>query len=128
MASDPFTLDNLKRVVLRSLWFSPLHTLGEIGQYFAAMTFSGVLTPETAAFDDRADGTRFEIPFFVFQGDRDVITPADRARRFFDEVEAPVKEFALIEDASHFASFRRPEQFLHLMLTRVRPLAATPAG
>ncbi|MET9958566.1 alpha/beta hydrolase [Streptomyces sp. NPDC006326] len=128
VASDPFTLDTLKRVVLRSLWFSPLHTLREIGQYFAGMKFSGVLTPGTAAFDDRADGTRFEIPFFVFQGDRDVITPPDRARRFFDEVEAPVKEFALIEDASHFASFRRPDQFLHLMLTRVRPLVTAPAG
>ncbi|WP_033825552.1 hypothetical protein [Kitasatospora sp. MBT63] len=49
-------------------------------------------------------------------------TPAARAKRFFDDVRAPAKEFALIEDASHFAYFRHPEQFLHLMLTKVRLL------
>ncbi|MFI5671373.1 alpha/beta fold hydrolase [Streptomyces sp. NPDC051704] len=122
VASDPLTLDTLKRVVLGSLWFSPLHSLREIGRYFAGMKFSARLTPGLAAFDDRADGTRFAVPFFVFQGDRDVITPPGRARAFFDEVEAPVKEFALIEDASHFAAFRHPDRFLDLMLTRVLPV------
>ncbi|WP_435280007.1 hypothetical protein [Streptomyces sp. 1222.5] len=39
-------------------------------------------------------------------------------------MQAPHKEFALIEDASHFVSFRHPEQFLRLMLTKVRPLVA----
>ncbi|MER7468442.1 alpha/beta hydrolase [Streptomyces sp. NPDC097981] len=127
-SSDPLTLDTLKSVVLRSLWFSPLHSLRELGQYFAGMKFSAQLTPALAGFDDRADGTRFELPFFIFQGDRDVITPADRALAFFDDVEAPVKEFALIEDASHFASFRHPDRFLDLMLTRVRPAAVMASG
>ncbi|MFJ9772645.1 hypothetical protein ACIRVF_15600 [Kitasatospora sp. NPDC101157] len=36
---------------------------------------------------------------------------------------------ALIRGAGHFASFRHPDQFLHLMLTRVRPAAtAQPAA
>ncbi|MYT19887.1 alpha/beta fold hydrolase [Streptomyces sp. SID7760] len=128
VASDPLTLDTLKRVVLRSLWFSPLHSLRDIGRYFAGMKFSARLTPALAAFDDRADGTRFELPFYVFQGDRDVITPPEPARSFFDEVEAPVKEFALIEDAGHFAAFRHPDRFLHLLLTRVRPVVTGAAG
>ncbi|MEV7597513.1 hypothetical protein AB0O91_09005 [Kitasatospora sp. NPDC089797] len=34
---------------------------------------------------------------------------------------APVKEFALIRNAGHFASFRHPDRFLDLMLTKVRP-------
>ncbi|MGW1127684.1 hypothetical protein [Streptomyces sp. NPDC002526] len=33
-------------------------------------------------------------------------------------------DFALIEDASHFASFRHPDRFLELMPTRVRPTVA----
>ncbi|MFE2878205.1 alpha/beta fold hydrolase [Streptomyces roseus] len=127
VASDPLTLDTLKRVVLHSLWFSPLHSLRDIGRYFAGMKFSARLTPALAAFDDRADGTRFQLPFYVFQGDRDVVTPAERARSFFDEVEAPVKEFALIEDAGHFAAFRHPDRFLHLLLTRVRPVVTDAA-
>lgn len=45
VASDPLTLDTLKKVVLGSLWFSPLHSLRELGQYFAGMKFSAQLTP-----------------------------------------------------------------------------------
>ncbi|MGV9266422.1 alpha/beta fold hydrolase [Kitasatospora sp. NPDC003701] len=120
--TDPLTFSTMKSVVMKSLWFSPLHTLGELGTLGKGMKLSESILPATAAFDDRADGTRFELPFFLFQGDRDVLTPTDRAKRFFDDVQAPVKEFALIEDAGHFASFRRPDRFLHLMLTRVRPV------
>ncbi|WP_433599969.1 hypothetical protein ACQPXH_31005 [Nocardia sp. CA-135953] len=44
------------------------------------------------------------------------------ARRYFDDVEAPHKEFALIADANHFAACWQPEQFLELLLTRVLPV------
>jgi pimeloyl-ACP methyl ester carboxylesterase len=120
--SDPLTTRTLKTVVVRSLWFSPSHSLREIGQVQKGMSFSERIVPETAAFDDWADGTRFELPFFIFQGDKDVLTPPDLAKRFFDDVQAPAKRFGLIEDASHFASFLHPEQFLRLMLTHVRPM------
>ncbi|WP_407285426.1 alpha/beta fold hydrolase [Streptomyces sp. BP-8] len=123
--ADPLTFRTMKSVVMKSLWFSPLHTLGELGTLGQGMRLSEQILPATAGFDDRADGTCFELPFFVFQGDRDVLTPTDRARRFFDDVEAPIKEFALIENASHFASFRHPDQFLHLMLTKVRPVVTS---
>ncbi|MCD2469500.1 MULTISPECIES: alpha/beta fold hydrolase [unclassified Streptomyces] len=120
--SDPLTFATMKSVVMKSLWFSPLHSLGELGALGKGMKLSEQILPATAHFDDWADGTTFDLPFFIFQGDQDVLTPTHLAQRFFDDVHAPVKSFALIEDASHFASFRHPEQFLHLMLTKVRPL------
>ncbi|MFI0813394.1 alpha/beta fold hydrolase [Streptomyces echinatus] len=122
--SDPLTFSTMKSVVMKSLWFSPLHSLAELGALGKGMRLSEQVLPATAGFDDWADGTAFDMPFFIFQGDRDVLTPTERAKRFFDDVQAPHKEFALIEDASHFASFRHPEQFLRLMLTKVRPLVA----
>lgn len=82
------------------------------------------VTADPSGFDDWADGTRFELPFFLFQGEKDVLTPPHLARRFFDDVQAPVKGFALIEDCSHFAAFRRPERFLELLLAHVRPVVA----
>ncbi|MFJ9415375.1 alpha/beta fold hydrolase [Streptomyces sp. NPDC101227] len=121
VTSDPLTYDTMKTVVIRSLWFSPLHTLRELHTYLKGMTYSERIAPECVTIDEWAEGTAFRIPFFVFQGERDVLTPPEGARRFFDDVTAPVKEFALIEDASHFASFRRPDRFLDLMLTKVRP-------
>ncbi|MFH7595819.1 alpha/beta hydrolase [Streptomyces racemochromogenes] len=122
--SDPLTLDTLKKVVLGSMWLSPLYSPGKIAAYFKGQGFSEPVVTGTHGFDDWADGTRFEIPFFVFQGALDVITPAARARAYFDAVEAPVKGFALIEDASHFAALRRPDRFLELLLAHVRPVVA----
>ncbi|MFE7315996.1 alpha/beta fold hydrolase [Streptomyces sp. NPDC057555] len=121
VTSDPLTYDTMKTVVIRSLWLSPQHTLRALRTYVRGMTFSECLGPQAVTIDERAEGTAFQIPFFVFQGAHDVMTPPAPARRFFDEVTAPVKDFALIEDASHFASFRRPDRFLDLMLTKVRP-------
>ncbi|MFF4581392.1 hypothetical protein [Streptomyces sp. NPDC001389] len=46
---------------------------------------------------------------------------------------APVKAFALIEDASRFAALRRPDRFPEVLPARVRPVvtggrAASAAG
>ncbi|MFE1791732.1 alpha/beta fold hydrolase [Streptomyces sp. NPDC059525] len=120
--SDPLTLDTVKKVILGSMWLSPLYSPGRIAAYFKGQGFSEPVTAGTHGFDDWAEGTRFEVPFFVFQGALDVITPAARAKAYFDAVEAPVKAFALIEDASHFAALRRPDRFLELLLTHVRPV------
>jgi pimeloyl-ACP methyl ester carboxylesterase len=121
LTSDPLSFDTMKTVVVRSLWFSPLHTLRGLRSYLKAMTYSEQLQLEAADIDERAEGTEFAIPFFIIQGDSDVLTPPQPAKRFFDDVSAPVKEFALISGASHFAGFRCPDQFLELLLTTVRP-------
>ncbi|MCG7523249.1 alpha/beta hydrolase [Streptomyces sp. OfavH-34-F] len=123
--SDRLTLDTMKKVVMGSLWLSPLHSLRELGHFMKGMSFSEQVTAGASAFDDWADGTDFKIPFFLFQGEKDVLTSPVLARRFFDDVRAPVKEFALIEDCSHFAAFRRPDRFLELLLAHVRPVATT---
>jgi len=51
---------------------------------------------ELKAFDARRLGTRFEVPFFLFQGENDVITLTSLATEYFDEVQAPTKGLALI--------------------------------
>ncbi|MFJ9693366.1 alpha/beta fold hydrolase [Kitasatospora sp. NPDC101183] len=121
ITTDPLSFDTMKTVVVRGLWFSPLHTLRGLRSYMKAMHASLGLQLQAADVDERAEGTEFRIPFFVFQGDADVLTPPEPARRLVEDVTAPVKEFALIRDASHFAGFRHPDQFLDLLLTKVRP-------
>lgn len=127
VTTDPLTYDTMKTVVIRSLWFSPLHDLRGLRRYLKAMTFSERLGPQAMTIDERAEGTTFRLPFFVFQGDSDVLTPPEPARRFYEEVTAPVKDFALIQGASHFASFRHPDRFLDLMLAKVRPVVTGEA-
>ncbi|MFF2211504.1 alpha/beta fold hydrolase [Streptomyces antibioticus] len=120
-ATDPHTFAAMKSVVMKSLWYSPLHSLREIVTFFRSFMVSAAVLPGTARLDDWADGTRFDVPFFVVQGACDLVNTPARARAFFDDVRAPVKEFTLIEDAGHFAVYRRPDLFLDLLLTRVLP-------
>jgi proline iminopeptidase len=121
-SSDPFLVTMLKQLILPSMWFSPQHRLRDLKAGADGMKFSERIGVESVHFDSWLDGTRFELPFFIFQGEHDSLMPAARARHYFDDVRAPHKEFALITDATHFASFWQPEQFLELLLTRVRPV------
>ncbi|MQY37963.1 hypothetical protein SRB17_59710 [Streptomyces sp. RB17] len=127
VTTDPLTYDTMKTVVIRSLWFSPFHTLRDLRTYLKAQTFSERLGPQAMTIDEYAEGTAFRLPFFVFQGESDVLTPPQPARRFYDEVTAPLKDFALIREASHFAAFRHPDHFLDLLLTKVRPVTTGEA-
>ena len=79
---------------------------------------------ELKAYDARQLGGRFEVPYFLFQGETDVITLTTLATEYFEQVEAPTKELALIPDAGHFAAFTQPARFLAELRTRVRPLAS----
>jgi pimeloyl-ACP methyl ester carboxylesterase len=81
---------------------------------------------ELMAYDAWRLGPRFEVPFFLFQGESDVVTLTTLAEEYFEEVEAPTKGLALIKDAGHFAAFTQPERFLAELLARVHPLTAVP--
>lgn len=122
VTTDPLTYDTMKTVVIRSLWFTPLFNLRGLKKYLAAMTFSEQVAPQAVTIDERAEGTAFRIPVFFFQGEHDALTPPQPVRGFYEDVTAPVKDFALIEGCSHFASFRNPDRFLDLMRTRVNPV------
>ncbi|MEU0502881.1 alpha/beta hydrolase [Nocardia sp. NPDC005998] len=121
-SSDPMLSEVLKKLIMPSMWFSPQHRLRDLKAGADGMKFSERIGVESVHFDAWREGTRFELPFFIFQGEYDSLMPAARARRYFDDVQAPHKEFALISEANHFAAFWQPEQFLELLLTRVRPV------
>jgi pimeloyl-ACP methyl ester carboxylesterase len=119
---------NLDRRLLFPLALSsPIYTLRDLYSLFVGFQWSTAqMLQELKAYDARRLGTRFEVPFFVLQGQRDVITLTTLAEEYFAEVEAPTKGLALIKDAGHFAAFAQPDQFLAELRTRVRPLAAPP--
>jgi pimeloyl-ACP methyl ester carboxylesterase len=120
---------NLDRKLLFPLALSsPIYTLRDLYALFAGFQWSTAqMLQQLKAYDARRLGTRLEVPFFLFQGESDVITVTSLAEEYFVEVEAPTKELALIPDAGHFAAFTQPERFLAELRTRVRPLAAPPS-
>lgn len=107
---------------------SPLYTLRDLYSLFVGFQWSTAqMFEELMAYDAWRLGTRFEVPFFLFQGERDVVTLTTLAEEYFEEVEAPTKGLALIPDAGHFAAFTQPERFLAELLARVRPLVTAPS-
>ncbi|MGB6687918.1 MAG: alpha/beta hydrolase [Terracidiphilus sp.] len=126
MRSEPRTCARIMKLLRDSIWFSPAHTLLDIKYFFTGMNYSiEQLFPEVPGFDAWREGVHFDVPFFIFQGENDVLTPTASAEAFFVDVVAPVKEMALIRDAGHFAAFLQPEQFLRELLARVRPVVVS---
>lgn len=81
-----------------------------------------------AAFGAWEEGTHFEIPFFIFQGEGDVLTSPKEAKALFDDTVAPAKQFSLVMHAGHFVAFLQPEEFLNQLLFHVRPLSENAAA
>ena len=57
------------------------------------------LLPEFVRYDAWAQGTRFNLPVFLFQGENDGLTLTAQAKAFFGDRDAPVKRMELILDA-----------------------------
>jgi len=80
-------------VTFPAMMTSPLHTMADIREINSSITEPmRQLYPELAAFDARAVAPRLDIPFFVFQGATDIVTPTECARAFAATVQAPIAE------------------------------------
>jgi pimeloyl-ACP methyl ester carboxylesterase len=125
-ASDRMAESELGRLAFRA----PNHSLWDL--YNRIRGFTRVPTwslyQAMLSTDLESQDLRFEIPVFFFQGSEDMITPAPLAREYFDRIEAPRKEFVLLEGGGHFAVWAMPERLLRELLARVRPLAAAGAA
>ena len=118
---------NLDRKLLFPLALSsPIYTLRDLSSLLAGFQWSTTqMFQELKTYDARRLGTGFEVPFFLFQGETDVITLTSLAEEYFQEVEAPTKELALIPDAGHFAPWQAGER----VASALRPfLGAQPAA
>lgn len=47
------------------------------------------------------DKTVFEIPVYFIQGDKDILTPKENSKAYFETIKAPHKEYFLLPDAAH---------------------------
>lgn len=113
-------------LILPSMLSSPEHKIKDMIDIFKGMNFSlDQLFDELMAFDLKKIGLQFEVPVFIFQGDKDILTPTELAEAYYEEIEAPYKEFVLIKNAGHLACFARADQFLEELIGRVRSLALT---
>jgi len=119
------------RVALLGTGVDPHRKLGLIVRRFTlteqGSKFVGnALYAEVLRYDARTLGPRFDVPFFIFNGDKDLVTPIDLAQQYFEAIEAPQKAFVVLDGGGHSAMLTMPDRFLNELVTRVRPLAVAP--
>jgi pimeloyl-ACP methyl ester carboxylesterase len=55
----------------------------------------------TWTWEARELGMEFALPIFIFQGEQDINTPASLAKKYLQEIKAPIKVYASIPGAGH---------------------------
>ncbi|MEN9867366.1 MAG: hypothetical protein RL748_2956 [Pseudomonadota bacterium] len=70
-----------------------------------------------------AMGPEFKLPVFMIHGSEDLLTTPEIAKRYFDSIKAPAKEFVLVPRAGHDPNGAMVEAQYKIMMEKVRPLA-----
>jgi pimeloyl-ACP methyl ester carboxylesterase len=123
---DTLAERNLESRLTPMVLLAPNYSPADILDFLHGIAFSQAATyAENNVYDARRLGLRFEIPFFIFQGDEDHQTPTILAEQYFATVEAPVKRFELLKGGGHSAMLTMPDVFLSNLLKDVLPLAAS---
>lgn len=124
----PTERDILRNMVPIAL-FAPGWSLWDIYQSLQAPDYAEDATFDAdASYDARKFGTNLQLPFFIVNGALDHVTPTDLAKRYFDSVHAPEKQFVVLKGVGHSAVLTEPDVFLHELVTRVRPVAIRANG
>ncbi len=60
--------------------------------------------------------TELKVPVLLISGEEDMICPVPAARRWFENLSAPKKDFAIIKNASHMVNFEQPAEWNRLLI------------
>lgn len=112
-------------------WWSPapeytsaeVRAATEAGEEFSYIQFVGLDGQGMlSTLDLPRRGLTFEIPVFMVQGAEDLVTVPEVARRYFDLLSAPQKEFRLLEATGHDPNLALVEAQHEILLSRIMPL------
>ena len=101
-----------------SLW-DTYQTFERAQHYAEAATFDA-----DRNYDARSLGPDFAVPVYVFNGEADTITPTALARRWYDGIRAPKKDFVVLKGGGHSAVLTQPGAFLDALLQHLKPGAS----
>ena len=78
--------------------------------------------PAVGATDFPSTCTKFQVPYFIFDGVLDQNTPAALVQDYFDLIQAPKKELIWFEQSGHNPMTDEPERFKSLLRDRLQAL------
>ncbi len=97
------------------------------GMAAIAETFD-VLYPQLGDTDFRVDVPRLDVPVHLVEGLHEAAGRETLAREWFDELDAPSKDWVLFEASGHTPPYDEPGRFADLMADIVAATEATEAG
>jgi pimeloyl-ACP methyl ester carboxylesterase len=106
------------------IWFAPRYSLADFVSYFGGYAASDEQF-DLGAMDLRTSGTSFALPIIIIQGGKDLDTPVELARSYFDSVTAPRKVFVTLPNGWHTAIVYDRTSFLAALSEHVLPLAGS---
>jgi len=118
LAASDDVPDMVYDLMLPALMYEPTLTMRDIRAFDRAMSVSlRVLQPEYEDYDFASLGFDYEVPVTFVQGAGDRISPVGLARKYFDAIRAPRKQFVTVTGAGHLVEFADPGRFLSTLRT-----------
>jgi pimeloyl-ACP methyl ester carboxylesterase len=110
-------------IMLPAIMYDCELTMADIKILNEGMNYaSEKLYKEMINFSFDSIGYLFKVPFYIFQGEYDIITPVEDAQEYFRKIQSPHKEFVLIRNAGHLAEFANTNGFLNELVNRILPI------
>ncbi len=98
--------------LLKSREFTFTDKIGLALGYKKCLTY---MWPSTIACDFHKECTRFEMPYYIFQGVHDNNTPSALVQAYYDAIEAPDKDLVWFENSAHGPMREEPEKYKKLL-------------
>lgn len=98
--------------LLKSHEFTFTDKIGLALGYKKCLTY---MWPSTIRCDFHKECTRFEMPYYIFQGVHDNNTPSALVQAYYDAIEAPDKDLIWFENSAHGPMREEPERYKKLL-------------
>lgn len=98
--------------LLKSHEFTFTDKIGLALGYKKCLTY---MWPSTIRCDFPKECTRFEMPYYIFQGVHDNNTPSALVQAYYDAIEAPDKDLVWFEHSAHGPMREEPERYKKLL-------------
>ena len=95
----------------------------ESGEEYSYLQFVGLQgNGMLSKVDLPALGFAFDVPVFLIQGSEDLVTTVEVAKRYFETIAAPQKEYVLLPHTGHDPNVAMIDAQYHILKKRVVPL------
>ncbi|MBL1421767.1 MAG: alpha/beta fold hydrolase [Alphaproteobacteria bacterium] len=105
------------------IYSTPLYSLSDHMKWFNGNQFSTkYMLDEIQQLDMRNAVPAVQVPVYMLQGRHDYNAPATLAEAYFNQLQAPSKQFIWFENSAHSPNMEQPKKFQHEVINIIQQL------